>query len=281
MPIASTLFGGGQYNKWMQWQVLFSCPPKSLWMVTAAKKLKDALLLGRKAMTDLKKQRHHSANKGPYRQSCDFSSSHVWMWELDHEEGWRQRIDAFKLQCWRRLESPLDCREMKLVNPIESQPWIFIGQTDAEAPILWPLDMKSQLTGKASDAGEDWRQKEKGWQRVRCITDSLDVNLSKLQDSEGQRSLVYYRPWDHRVRHDLVTEQQCGKMREKKFINYKNKLLSKSNLKVKHKNHKIPESNFSNYIETQKRRPTEMGKIRHTPFSCMRRWKYLFPNLSI
>ena len=137
------------------------------------------------------------------------------MWELDHEEGWRQRIDAFKLQCWRRLESPLDCREMKLVNPKESQPWIFIGRTDAEAPILWPLDMKSQLIGKASDAGEDWRQKEKGWQRVRWITDSLDVNLSKLQDSEGQRSLVCYRPWDHRVGHDLVTEQQCGKTEKK------------------------------------------------------------------
>ena len=159
--------------------------------------IKTCLLLGRKAITHLKKQRHHSANKGPYSQSYDFSTSHVQMWELNHKEGWGQRIDAFKLWCWKRLENPLGCREMKPLSPKESQPWIFIGRTDAEAPILWPPDMKTQLIGKASDAEEDWSQKEKGQQRVRCITDSMDVILSKLRDSEGQRSLVCYRPWDH------------------------------------------------------------------------------------
>ena len=64
----------------------------------------------------------------------------------------------------KTLESPLDCKEIKPVNPKGNQPWIFIGRTDAEAdaPILWPPDVKSQLIGKAPDAGEDWRQKENG-----------------------------------------------------------------------------------------------------------------------
>ena len=60
------------------------------------------------------------------------------------------------------LESVLDCKEIKTVNPEENQPWIFIGRTDAEVPILWPPDVKSQLIGKELDAGKDWREKEKG-----------------------------------------------------------------------------------------------------------------------
>ena len=74
-----------------------------------------------------------------------------------------QRIDAFELWCWKRLESPLDCKETTLVNSKGNQPWIVIGRTDAEteAAILWPLDAKSWLAGKDPDAGKDWRQKEK------------------------------------------------------------------------------------------------------------------------
>ena len=59
------------------------------------------------------------------------------------------------------IESPLDCKEIKPVNPTENQPWIFFGRTDAEAPILWPPDVKSQFVGKDPDAGKDWRQEEK------------------------------------------------------------------------------------------------------------------------
>ena len=75
-----------------------------------------------------------------------------------------QRIDAFELWHWGKLKSPLDSKEIKLVNPKGSQPWIFIGRTDseAEAPILWPSDAKSQVIGKDSDAGKDWGQ-EKKW----------------------------------------------------------------------------------------------------------------------
>ena len=75
-----------------------------------------------------------------------------------------QRIDAFKLWFWRRLESPLDCKEIQPVNPKGNESWIFIGRTDAEAetPILWLADGKNQLIGKDLDIGKDWRQKEKG-----------------------------------------------------------------------------------------------------------------------
>ena len=84
-------------------------------------------------------------------------------WTIKKAE--RQRTDAFKLWCWRRLfESDLDSREIKPVNPKENQPSTFIGRTDAdaEAPIFWPPDGKSQLIGKDPDDGKDWRQEEKG-----------------------------------------------------------------------------------------------------------------------
>ena len=73
-------------------------------------------------------------------------------------------IDAFELWCWRRLESPLDCREIQPVHPKGDWSWVFIGRTDAEAetPILWPPDAKSWLIGKDPDAGRDWGQEEKG-----------------------------------------------------------------------------------------------------------------------
>ena len=76
-------------------------------------------------------------------------------WTIKKAE--RQRIDVFELWCWKRLESPLDYEEIQPVHPKENQSWVFLGRTDAEpeAPILWPSDMKSQLTGKAPDGGKD------------------------------------------------------------------------------------------------------------------------------
>ena len=76
----------------------------------------------------------------------------------------RGRIDAFELWCWRRLESPLDCKEIQPVHSKGDQSWVFIGGTDAEAetPILWPPHVKSWLIGKDCDAGRDWGQEEKG-----------------------------------------------------------------------------------------------------------------------
>jgi len=105
----------------------------------------------------------HTADKGPYSQSYGFSSSHEQVWELDHKEGWARRTDAFEMWYWRRLLR-VPWKEMNPVNPKGNQPWLFIGRTDAEveAPILWPPDVNSRLTGKDPDAEQDWRQKEKG-----------------------------------------------------------------------------------------------------------------------
>ena len=103
--------------------------------------------------------------------------------ELDHKEDWHWRMDAFKLWCWRRLLSPLDCKEIKSVKPKENQPWIFIGMTGAEAPIFWPPDAKSPLIRKDAYAGKDWRQKERGQQRIRWLDgtiNSMGMSLSKL-----------------------------------------------------------------------------------------------------
>ena len=113
----------------------------------------------------IKKQRHYFMDKVWSSQSFGFSSSHVWMWELDHKEGW-----ALKNWCFltvvldKTLESPLDCKEFQPVHPKGNQSWIFIGRTDAEAetPIRWPPDAKNWLLGKDPDAGKDWRQEEKG-----------------------------------------------------------------------------------------------------------------------
>ena len=112
----------------------------------------------------IKKQKHYFVYKGLSSQSYGFSSSHVWMLEF-HKVSW-----ALKNWCFwtvvleKTLESPLDCKEIKPVNPKGNQPWIFIGRTDAEAedPVLWPPNAESQLTGKDPDAGKHRRQGEKG-----------------------------------------------------------------------------------------------------------------------
>ena len=129
-------------------------------------KIKRCFLLGRKAMRNLDsmlKSRHLFAHNGLYSQSYGFSSSHVWMWELDHKEGCTPNNWCFQIVLEETLESLLDCKEIKPMNPKRNQPWIFIERTDAEAeaPMFWPPDVKSQLTGKYSDAGKERRQKEK------------------------------------------------------------------------------------------------------------------------
>ena len=112
--------------------------------------IKRCLLLGRKFMTNLdgifKKQRHYFANKDPSNQGYGFSCGHVWMWELDCEESWVPKNWWFWTAVLEKtLESPLDCKEIKPVNPKGNQSWILIGRTDAEAEtsILWPPDAKN------------------------------------------------------------------------------------------------------------------------------------------
>ena len=103
--------------------------------------------------------------KGLSSQSYDFSSSHVWMWELDHKESWVLRNLCFwTVVLEKALESPLGCKEIHPVNPKENQSWIFIARTDAEAeaPILWLPDAKNWLLEKDPDSGKDWRH-DRGW----------------------------------------------------------------------------------------------------------------------
>ena len=97
-------------------------------------------------------------------QGYGFSSGHVWMWELDGEESWAPKNGCFwTVVLENTLESPLDCKEIKPVNPKGNQPWIFIGRTDAEgAPIFWPPDVTRWLTGKDPDAGKDRAEREEG-----------------------------------------------------------------------------------------------------------------------
>ena len=106
-----------------------------------------------------KKERHHFANKDLCSQSYGFSSHHVRMWELDYKESWAPKNWCFWMVLEKTLESPLDCKEIKPVNPKGNHSWIFIGRTDAEAevPMIWPPDVKSWLIGKDPDSGKDWR----------------------------------------------------------------------------------------------------------------------------
>ena len=141
-------------KQWKQWQTLFSWASKSLQMVTAAMKLKDACSLEKsydQPRQLIRKQRHYFADNGPSSQSYGFSSSHAWMWELDYKESW-----ALKNWCFwtvvleKTLESLWDCKGIQPVNPKENQSWIFTGRTNGEAgtAVLWPPDAKNWLTGK-------------------------------------------------------------------------------------------------------------------------------------
>ena len=125
-----------------------------------------------------------------------------------------QRIDAFGLMLEKSPESPLDNREIQPVNPKVNHPWLFIGRTDAEAevPILWPPDSKSQLTGKDPDAGKDWRQ-EKGPIEDKMVRWHHWLSGCEFKqapgDSEGQGSLVSCSPWGWKE--SDVTEQLSNK----------------------------------------------------------------------
>ena len=115
-----------------------------------------------------------------------------------------QRIDAFEFWFWRRLLSPLYFKEVKPVNPKGNQPQIFIGRTDAEAeaPILWPPDVKSQLIGKDPDTGKGWREKEEGAAEDEMVGWLHWLNGHESEqtpgDSKGQESLVHSSPWGYK-----------------------------------------------------------------------------------
>ena len=131
-------------------------------------KLKDAYSLEGKVCQPrqhIKKRRQYFANKGLSSQGYGFSSGHVQMWELYYKESRPPNNWCFwTVALEKTLESSLDCKEIQPVYPKGDQSWVFTGRTDveAEAPLLWPPDVKSWLIWKDPDAGKDWRQEEKG-----------------------------------------------------------------------------------------------------------------------
>ena len=184
-----SLYGKQMRKQWKQWGTLFLWAPKSLQMAIATMKLKDACSLEKifdQPRQHIKNQRHSFADKGLSSQSCGFSSSHVWVWELDHNE-----TSALKNWCFwtvvseKTLESPLDCKEIQPVHPKGNQSWIFIGRIDAETEtlILDHLMWRTDSLKKTLILGKIEGRRRRGWQRMRWlddITNSMTINLSNL-----------------------------------------------------------------------------------------------------
>ena len=162
----------------------------------------------------IKKQRRYFANKGLSSESYVFSSSNIWMWELDYKESW-----AWKNWCFwtvvleKTLESPLDCKEIQPVNPKGNQSWVFIGRTDVEAeiPTLCPPDSKNWLIWKDPDAGKDWRWEEKGMTEDELVGWHQLTQWTWVWVNSGNwwwtgRPGVLQSMGSQRVRHDWAAE---------------------------------------------------------------------------
>ena len=159
-------------------------------------------------------------SKGLSSQSYGFSSSHIWMWELDHKEGWAPKNWCFSTAVLEKtLQSPLDSKEIKPINSKGNQPWIFTGRTDAEpeVPIFWPPDAKSWLR-KDSDAGKDWRQEEKGMTEDEMVGwhhwfNGHEFWANSRREWRTGKPGVLQSIGLKRARQDLVTEQQQQRLK--------------------------------------------------------------------
>ena len=175
-------------------------------------------------------------------QSYVFSSSHAWMWELDHKESWSPKNWCFwTVVLEKTLESPLDSKEIKPVNPNGNESRIFIGRTDAgtEAPILWPPDAKKRLTGKDPDAGKDWKQEEKqmtedemvGWYHW-LDGQELEQAMGGVIDREDWHAAVHgvvkSQTWLSNKNNNKTTKKKCVRTNELTYkieTDLKNKLM--------------------------------------------------------
>ena len=181
--------------------------PKSLQMLTAAIKLKDTCSLEEnydQPRQHIKKQRHYFTIKGPSSQSYGFSSSHVWIWELDYTKSWIVKNWCFwTMVLEKTLESLFDCKEIQQVHPKGDQYWVFIGRTDVEAetPILRPPDAKNWLLGKDPDAWKDWKW-EKGMTEDETVGWHHRLDGHEFEQAlgvgDGQGGLVCCSPWGHK-----------------------------------------------------------------------------------
>ena len=150
----------------------------------------------------LKSKRHYFADQGPYSEGYGLPSGHVRLWELDHKEGRASNNWCLQTVVLKKTpKSPLDSKEIKPVNLMGDQPWIFTGTTDAEAeaPVFRSSDVHRQIIGKAPDAGKDQGQKEKrasedemAGRHHRCNEHELGHTLG---DGEGQGGLACCSPW--------------------------------------------------------------------------------------
>ena len=159
-------------------------------------------MLSRLVIAFLKKQSCHFADKGLSSQRYSFSSSHVWMWELNYKESWVLKNRCFwTVVLEKTLESPLVCKKIQLVNPKGNQSWIFTERSEAKAetPILWPPNVKNWLIKKDPDAREDWRREEKGTTEDEMVGWHHQFNGHEFEQAlgvgDGQGSLVCFSPW--------------------------------------------------------------------------------------
>ena len=224
-------------KQWKQWETVF-------WgsKITAggrcSHEIKRLLLLGRQVMTNLEgvlKSRDITLPTKVCIKLCFFSSSHVWMWELDYKENWAPKNWCFwTVVLEKTLESPLDCKEIKPVHPKGNQSSIFIGRIDAEAetPKHWPPDAKNWRIWKDPDAGKDWRPKEKGRAKDEMV--GWHHWHSGLEQApgvgDGQGSLACCSPWGHKEfdmtdRTGVVTWLNCASGSPKVFVRNERKYL--------------------------------------------------------